>query len=414
MTFKNTTIGNELYPVAVGTTSSNPFVDVFQGRDPSGSDVNYTIQKKWLNTSSNVLWMLKGFSSTGGQLSAVWIPFTSGSNAIVDINVDAATPPGTNPVVPTASAVTITGGQVAAGTTSNVIRTDSLAASTFTIEIQRSQAVASSTIGDNGVCHFDSGLFTVDANGFVSMTSSPLLNLAVQTGTSPVTPSSGTLTFNGATVSAGTHPVRTDGTGAHTVALEVQTSQAIASTDATKIGLSAFDSARFTVDANGFVSTSGTGVGETITGDSGGALSPTAGNWNIFGGTGISTSGSGSTLTINSTGGGFAWVDVTGTSASMVVNHGYLADNAGLVTLTLPATAVQFSALAIAGHGAGGWTIAQNANQKIIFGSSATTTGVGGSLSSTNANDVVFLLAVVGGASTIWMVLDSIGNITVV
>lgn len=40
-------------------------------------------------------------------------------------------------------------------------------------------------------------------------------------------------------------------------------------------------------------------VGQTITGDSGGALSPTAGNWNILGGTGLSTSGMGSTLTIN-------------------------------------------------------------------------------------------------------------------
>lgn len=47
------------------------------------------------------------------------------------------------------------------------------------------------------------------------------------------------------------------------------------------------------------ISIDDTVVGETITGDSGGALSPTAGNWNIVGGTGISTSGAGSTLTIN-------------------------------------------------------------------------------------------------------------------
>ena len=46
-------------------------------------------------------------------------------------------------------------------------------------------------------------------------------------------------------------------------------------------------------------------VGQTITGDSGGALSPTAGNWNIVGGAALSagtnaaiTSGSGSTLTV--------------------------------------------------------------------------------------------------------------------
>lgn len=129
----------------------------------------------------------------------------------------------------------------------------------------------------------------------------------VQTGTSPVVTSNNTVTFNGATVAAGTHPVRTDGTGAATMALEVQLSQAIASTDATKVGLANFDSAKFTVD-NGFVSTSGTGIGQTITGQSGGALSPTAGNWNIYAGetnvnndAGIQTSGSGSTLTVQLT-----------------------------------------------------------------------------------------------------------------
>lgn len=43
----------------------------------------------------------------------------------------------------------------------------------------------------------------------------------------------------------------------------------------------------------------GTAV-ETLTGDSGGALSPTAGNITVAGGDGFSTSGTGSTLTINS------------------------------------------------------------------------------------------------------------------
>lgn len=47
------------------------------------------------------------------------------------------------------------------------------------------------------------------------------------------------------------------------------------------------------------VVTGGTTTGKTITGDTGGALSPTAGNWNILGtaAQGFSTSGAGSTLT---------------------------------------------------------------------------------------------------------------------
>jgi len=192
--------------------------------------------------------------------------------------------------------------------------------------------------------------------------------VVVQTGTSPVVPASGTLTINGATVAAGTNPVRTDGTGANTLAVEVQISQAIAATDATKIGLAAFNSSQFSVDANGFVSMSS---------------------------------------------GGFTWNDVTGTSASMAIQNGYLADNAGLVTLTLPATAAQFSVIVVAGRGSGGWKIAQNANQKIIFGSQTSTIGITGSVASTNANDCVYLLATVGGASTTWTILNAVGNITV-
>lgn len=105
--------------------------------------------------------------TTSGSGSTITI---SGSGAAGQFLVDAFTSPGTNPVVPNSSGeVTITGGQVAAGTTTNVIRTDSLAANTFTIQIQRSQAVASSTVGDNGVSHFNSANFTVDSNGFVSI-----------------------------------------------------------------------------------------------------------------------------------------------------------------------------------------------------------------------------------------------------
>ncbi len=129
-------------------------------------------------------------------------------------------------------------------------------------------------------------------------------------------------------------------------------------------------------------------------------------------GTGITIGNAAGSITINASGGGLTWTEVTGTSQAMAINNGYLANNAGLVTLTLPSSAVQFSTLAIVGKGAGGWRIAQNANQQIIFGSSATTVGVTGSLNSSNANDVVYLLATTGGANTIWTVTDSIGNLT--
>ncbi len=154
----------------------------------------------------------------------------------------------------------------------------------------------------------------------------------MQTGTSPVGPLAGTVTFNGAVVAAGTNPVRTDGTGANTMALEVQISQALAAADATKIGLSNFDSSSFAVAATGFVTLSTTGAGKTITGDSGGALSPTANNWNILGLSGSKTSGSGSTLTVKSP--PFSQV---GASATSSLNTGEFVTAA--VTRTLPVSA---------------------------------------------------------------------------
>lgn len=106
------------------------------------------------------------------------------------------------------------------------------------------------------------------------------------------------------------------------------------------------------------------------------------------------------------------WTDVTGTSASMVANSGYTANNAGLVTLTLPTTMAYGTTLEIAGVGAGGWKIAQNASQLIHFGNTTTTTGTGGSLASTNQWDGIKLLCVV--ANTTFTALHGVGNLTVV
>lgn len=107
----------------------------------------------------------------------------------------------------------------------------------------------------------------------------------------------------------------------------------------------------------------------------------------------------------------FVWNNVTGTSQSAAVNNGYITNNASLVTVTLPSTASIGNIVRIAGSGAGGWKLAQNASQLVNFGTSVTTTGTGGSLASANRYDAVEVICIV--ANTTWVVISSQGNLTV-
>lgn len=107
------------------------------------------------------------------------------------------------------------------------------------------------------------------------------------------------------------------------------------------------------------------------------------------------------------------WNNVTGTSQSIAINNGYLSNNAGTVAFSLPATATLGNIIRIAGV-QGSWTLSQASGQQIKFGSSSTTVGSGGSLASTNAGDCIECIATNTSASTIWRVISSVGNITVV
>jgi len=86
--------------------------------------------------------------------------------------------------------------------------------------------------------------------------------------------------------------------------------------------------------------------------------------------------------------------------------------NTNAVTLTLPATAAIGDIIEVGGKGAGGWKLEQVAGQVIHFGTTNSTTGVGGSLASTNQYDVVRLICTT--ANTDFRVNSSIGTITVV
>lgn len=126
--------------------------------------------------------------------------------------------------------------------------------------------------------------------------SNPQIPTSFVTDSGIAIPLANILEILGATVAAGTSPLSTSGSG-NTVTIEAQISQAIAAPDATKVGVANFDSAGFSVDANGFVTLTGGGGATSYTTDSGSAV-PAAGILTVIGSGGITTSGAGSTLTI--------------------------------------------------------------------------------------------------------------------
>jgi hypothetical protein len=153
-------------------------------------------------------------------------------------------------------------------------------------------------------------------------------------------------------------------------------------------------------------------VATTYTTDSGNAV-PAAGVLNVLSGPGMSTSGSGNTITLTNTGGGLDWSVETAASVQMVVNHGYIANRASAITFTLPVTAAVGSIIRITGiNTALGWAVAQNAGQSIRIISVSTVVGVGGSLASTAVGDSIELVCVV--ADTTFNMISVMGNITIV
>ena len=425
-------------------------------RDPvSGVDLNdpgggpYQIGRRWFNKVNDNYWRYQGqgiwildssgtgpllklgvpagispivpdtaglisFTSTGGTvtisgsaggLNAQNINFdVSGGSVVGSFPVDAATAPGTNPVVPTGNQVTIEGGATyATGTRAKPIRTNSLAASTIDLEIQLAGGnSAVSTPNNFGVSQFDSNQFSV-TSGFIQLkgggVNPALTKLAVQAGTTPVVPdATGQITFNGARVAAGTNPVRTDGTGANTVALEVQTAQAISSTDATKVGLASFSSTDFSVDANGFVTLSASGSFNNIVRQ-------------VFTSSGTYTPTSGMTFcdieVVGGGGGGAGSANTAGGTASAGAGGGGGGYAKKLVNAATVGASKSVTIGAAGSGGGGGTTVGSNGGSGgttsvgSIVSATGGTGGIGGPAGASNAIAAAFSIGGVGSSGDV-------------
>jgi hypothetical protein len=159
----NGPISVEGYGVAVGASSSDPFITVFATRDPNANDFNYPVKKRWINTAKPTEWILQSFSNVTGQTLANWIELSNGS-AILTISGDdgVIVDPDTN------GNISIEGLVVANSTHSKAVYTESPSANTEKIDVQVSAAIASTNIAKVGLSAFNNTQFSVDANGFVS------------------------------------------------------------------------------------------------------------------------------------------------------------------------------------------------------------------------------------------------------
>ena len=79
------------YTQGTGAVSSNPFVEKLSQRDPTTNDINYPVQKRWLNVDTGDEFVLIGFLGSGGFLSANWIQVNSSERSGF-IYVDVTTP----------------------------------------------------------------------------------------------------------------------------------------------------------------------------------------------------------------------------------------------------------------------------------------------------------------------------------
>ena len=257
------------------------------------------------------------------------------------------------------------------------------------------------------VANGGTGLATLTAHGILVGEGTSAINPITLTngqmliGSTGADPSAATITSSGSTITV------TAGAGTLNIDVAAPLSVANGGTGATSLTVHGIVVAEGTSALVSKVLTNG----QLLIGSTGADPSAAA----LTAGAGISiTNGAGSITVASSSaaGGGFVWNDTTGTSAALVAGNAYAADNASLVTFTLPSTAAFGDSFLVAGKGAGGWKVAQNASQAINFGNVVTTTGTGGSLASTNQYDKITITCVT--ANTGFIAYNSQGNITYV
>lgn len=153
-----------------------------------------------------------------------------------------------------------------------------------------------------------------------------------------------------------------------------------------------------------------------LEGNSGGAVPPEMATGIIHvvgaGGTTVVGNIATNTLTITVAGEGMSWNTIS-SSQTLQVNNGYICISpGGALSLLLPPVSHLGDEMKLTLDGAASFSITQGAGQQIRIGNTATTAGVGGSITTTQQGDTIILVCQT--ANLKWNVIGLIGNPTVV
>lgn len=146
----------------------------------------------------------------------------------------------------------------------------------------------------------------------------------------------------------------------------------------------------------------------------GGVAAPNLAVGTLTAGAGISITNGQNSITIAATSTGLSWSNISA-NQTLASNNGYFVDaSGGAISLALPAIAAVGDTYRVyrISSGANQVTITQGAGQSIQIGSSASTTGAGGSIATTAQGDCVEIVC--HTANTGFAVASLVGNFTVV
>lgn len=136
---------------------------IIQDRDPTTTDWRYPLMQQWLNSETFDIFQLVSKEENIGTWA---LTATGGQSAFTKFTMQA----GFSPIVPLLGVGIINCQIIAASSTP--FQSFGINPNEADLRLQISSQQSSSTLNANGVSHFDSRYFTVDAQGFVSSTGS--------------------------------------------------------------------------------------------------------------------------------------------------------------------------------------------------------------------------------------------------